>query len=227
LYQKRDKVTKKIEDPARGPSFSPKLLEKRAYKDKKTGQLHPAQIQTVFYHHEDVDSNGEPKELNPLDFLSTDEKKKYMKLSPCIIFDNIYIGGGKIAYIFYVTEGFVDPLDGGKVAKGLLKRNKQSSFAPIEDKVVVNRLVAPMSKVSVADDQAELGEDAEDGDDANADDAEKDAEGEEDPESEAEDPEPEPPKLPTPPPSPKKKKEKKDKEDGEKKKEKKDKKDKK
>ena len=225
LYQAVDKMTKKIKEPERGPTFNPKIAESKTRKDPKTGKEIPGKVDTVFYHKNDVDSNGEPKELNPLDYISHAEAKKYFKLKAVIKIDHIYIGSQGVSVAMYVTEAILDPLD-TKYNTSLLKRNV-ARFAPNEQPAIVfeNSRSEPSGRLSgvFENSRSENRLTREEPPVVNNVKEQEQSDGEsEKEESESEDePEPEPVKLPTPPPSPKKEKKKKEKKDGEEKKKKK------
>lgn len=93
LYWKEDENGDRI--PGVGPIFTPKLIEyKEKIDDKKN--VKPHEIKTVFYLEDEVDNEGNPQEVSPLEFLADKNNKKYCYVTPAIKVDNIFVGGTAI-----------------------------------------------------------------------------------------------------------------------------------
>lgn len=93
LYWKEDENGDRI--PGIGPIFTPKLIEyKEKVDDKKN--VKPHEIKTVFYLEDEVDNEGNPQEVSPLEFLADKNNKKYCYVTPAIKIDNIFVGGTAI-----------------------------------------------------------------------------------------------------------------------------------
>jgi len=91
IYYKKDDDGNRIEGP---PSLYPKLLEQKAKIVKKKNEdgedeeyEEPSKILSVFYNVEDLDENGEPKELDPTLIIG-----KYCKVKPLIKIESIFVG---------------------------------------------------------------------------------------------------------------------------------------
>ncbi len=109
LYWKEDENGDKVQ--GQGPSFSPKLIEFKERVDKN-GNKKDYQMCTVFYHEDDVDENGDPVEVQPLDFLSTKMNKKFCYARPAIKFESIFFGAKKNIQC-KVTESDIAPMNRG------------------------------------------------------------------------------------------------------------------
>jgi hypothetical protein len=121
LYWKLDEETRERVE-GQGPTFSPKLIEQKARKDEKTGKDIPYKMCTVFYHEDEVDSHGNPLELDPLDFSSNDKTKTYCYARPAVKFESIFFGSKAICIQCKITESYVQPVQMGP--QRLLHRNK-------------------------------------------------------------------------------------------------------
>jgi hypothetical protein len=91
IYYKKDDDGNRIEGP---PSLYPKLLEQKAKIVKKKNEdgeeeevEEPSKILSIFYNIEDLDENGEPKELDPTLIIG-----KYCKVKPLIKIESIFVG---------------------------------------------------------------------------------------------------------------------------------------
>lgn len=104
LYWKEDDDGNRI--PGVGPIFTPKLMEYKETKDK-SGNIKPHQIATIFYLEDEVDENGNPVEVSPLEFLSDKTNKKYCYITPAVKIDNIFIGGTAITIQCKIYEADV------------------------------------------------------------------------------------------------------------------------
>lgn len=93
LYWKEDEDGNRISGV--GPIFTPKLMEYKETKDKN-GNVKPHQISTVFYIEDEVDEDGNPVEVSPLEYLADKNNKKYCYVTPAIKIDNIFVGGTAI-----------------------------------------------------------------------------------------------------------------------------------
>lgn len=116
LYWKREKG--KIIDGT-GPTLYPKLNFNagKTFKKKqknKEGKEEEVEVQiaskmfTIFYLEDEVDANGRPVEVDPLEFVG-----KYFYITPLIRFDSIYIGA-KTTLQFKIHEADVKALEGGQ-----------------------------------------------------------------------------------------------------------------
>lgn len=90
LYWKLDEDGERI--PGIGPIMSTKLHEYSSRTDPKSGVETPRKIVTAFYKEDEVDENGEPVEIDPLDLISTKTSKKFFVARPCIKIDSLYFG---------------------------------------------------------------------------------------------------------------------------------------
>ena len=120
LYQKLDDEGN-VADENSSPTLSVKLVETKSKKDPKTGAITSGKIDTTFYHNEEVDNNGDPLELNPLDYLSTKEIKKYFKTTSVIKIEDIFIASDKCTITIKLSEAEIEPV-GNKMPKLLNKR---------------------------------------------------------------------------------------------------------
>ena len=112
LYWKLDDDGEKV--PGMGPTFSPKLVEYKASVDSK-GVEKPYQMITTFYLEDEVDDEGNPKEVDPLTFLSDNKNKKFKLcyVRPVIKFDSIFIGGKSISIQCKITEADITSVQVG------------------------------------------------------------------------------------------------------------------
>jgi len=104
LYWKEDEDGNRI--PGVGPIFTPKLMEYKETKDKN-GNVKPHQIATVFYLEDEVDENGNPVEVSPLEYLADKNNKKYCYVTPAVKIDNIFVGGTAITIQCKIYEADV------------------------------------------------------------------------------------------------------------------------
>ena len=104
LYWKEDEDGNRI--PGVGPIFTPKLMEYKETKDKN-GNVKPHQIATVFYLEDEVDEEGNPVEVSPLEYLADKNNKKYCYVTPAIKVDNIFVGGTAITIQCKIYEADV------------------------------------------------------------------------------------------------------------------------
>jgi Protein of unknown function (DUF2738) len=108
LYWKIDK-----ENPddgpvkGQGPTISPKLIY-YAPKDNK-----PAGWGTTFYLKNQVNNEGEPLEVSPADYISTEGSKKYFKAKPILRFDAIFVNQINIALQYKTTEADIEVSSSG------------------------------------------------------------------------------------------------------------------
>jgi len=148
LYQKRDEDSGDVIDPNVGPTFSPKLTETKDKKDPKTGIIKPGKIITMFYHSEDVDEKGESLELNPLDFLSDKQTKKYFKSESVIKIEDIYTASDKCSITIKLTEANIETI-GSKQPRLLNKKKTFVRKSDDEDKQ--NRLLESEPEIKLED----------------------------------------------------------------------------
>ena len=111
LYWKEDENGERVS--GQGPTFSPKLIEYKARKDPKTGKEKPYQMCTIFYLEDEVDENGDPIEVSPLDFLSTKTDKRFCYARPAVKFESIFFGAKVISIQCKITEADVAPVQMG------------------------------------------------------------------------------------------------------------------
>ena len=104
LYWKEDEDGNRV--PGVGPIFTPKLMEYKETKDK-SGNVKPHQIATIFYLEDEVDENGNPVEVSPLEFLADKNNKKFCFITPAIKVDNIFVGGTAITIQCKIYEADV------------------------------------------------------------------------------------------------------------------------
>jgi hypothetical protein len=104
LYWKEDEDGNRISGV--GPIFTPKLIEYKETKDK-SGNIKPHQISTVFYLEDEVDDEGNPVEVSPLEYLADKNNKKYCYITPAIKIDNIFVGGTAITIQCKIYEADV------------------------------------------------------------------------------------------------------------------------
>ena len=112
IYWKKDEDGNRVADA--GPTISPKLVEFNERKDDK-GNIRPYNMVTTFYLPEEVDDEGNPRVVSPLDFMSNPKEKKFKfcYVYPAIKFDNIYISGAKFALQAKVLEADVETVESG------------------------------------------------------------------------------------------------------------------
>jgi len=138
LYQKLDDDGNVV-DNGSSPTFSVKLVDTKPKKDPKTGAVSALKIETTFYHNEEVDSNGEPLELNPLDYLSSKELKKYFKTTSVIKIEDVFVASDKCTITIKLSEAEIEPV-GNKMPKLL---NKRRTFnRPSDDDDKTNKLLS-------------------------------------------------------------------------------------
>lgn len=111
LYWKEDDDGNRV--PGVGPIFTPKLMEYKETKDK-SGNVKPHQIATIFYLEDEVDENGNPVEVSPLEFLSDKNNKKFCYITPAIKVDNIFVGGTAITIQCKIYEADVETVQLGQ-----------------------------------------------------------------------------------------------------------------
>ena len=117
IYWKLDEEGERI--PGVGPTISPKLIE---YKK-------PYQMVTAFYLEDEVDDEGNPREVDPLTFLSDNKNKKFKLcyIRPVIKIESIFIGA-KISIQCKISEGDISPVQAG-VQKFLHGRQKTKEIS--------------------------------------------------------------------------------------------------
>jgi len=113
-------------NPEMGGTIYPKLIWSKARTDTKTNKQISSKMMTRFYNEDDVDEDGNPIEVNPLDYVG-----KRFQITPAIKIESIFIGA-KISIQAKVYEAFVKETESGP--KRLLVYKPQRS----EDIIVVN-----------------------------------------------------------------------------------------
>ena len=110
--------------PGVGPYMKVKLDEYKERKDN-SGNVFPHTVNTVFYSEDEKDEQGYPLEINPLEYITDKNNKKFCYLTPVVKIDNIYIGGTTITIQCKITESFVAEAQKGQ-QKLLLDNYKKS-----------------------------------------------------------------------------------------------------
>lgn len=113
-------------NPEMGGTIYPKLIWSKARTDAKTNKQISSKMMSRFYNEDDVDEDGNPIEVNPLDYVG-----KRFQITPAIKIESIFIGA-KISIQAKVYEAFVKETESGP--KRLLVYKPQRS----EDVIVVN-----------------------------------------------------------------------------------------
>ena len=111
LWWKKDEDGEREKD--QGPTFAPKLLETKKRKDNKTGKEIPGKMLCAFYLEDEVDENGDPIEVNPLDYLSIDTKKKYFHSTSVVLIDDIFFAAKNKTIRTKITEAEIKELEVG------------------------------------------------------------------------------------------------------------------
>jgi len=111
IYWKTDEDGNRV--PGVGPTISPKLIEFKASVDSK-GVEKPYQMVTTFYLEDEIDKEGNLREVDPLSFLSDNANKKFKLcyVRPVVKIDSIFIGA-KISIQFKITEADIAPVQPG------------------------------------------------------------------------------------------------------------------
>jgi hypothetical protein len=123
-------------NPEMGGTIYPKMIWSKARTDAKTNKQIPSKMMTRFYSEDDIDADGNPVEVNPLDYVG-----KRFQITPAIKIESIFIGA-KISIQAKVYEAFVKETESGP--KRLLVYRPQRS----EDIIVVNTPVQQEKKTS-------------------------------------------------------------------------------
>lgn len=113
-------------NPELGGTIYPKLIWSKSRTDSKTNKQIDSKMMTRFYNEDDIDEDGSPIEVNPLDYVG-----KRFQITPAIKIESIFIGA-KISIQAKVYEAFVKETEAGP--KRLLVYKPQRS----EDIIVVN-----------------------------------------------------------------------------------------
>ena len=139
LYWKTDENGEKI--PGQGPIFSPSLFE---FKDKfKDGKLvKEGKMCTVFYEVDEdgelteLDEEGNPVEIDPLNYLSTKDKKTFFKIRPLIKIEDVFVGA-KICLRCKILEADICPTTLGhkRVLHSVTKSENKIGFKSLTSKV--------------------------------------------------------------------------------------------
>lgn len=123
-------------NPEMGGTIYPKMIWSKSRTDAKTNKQIPSKMMTRFYSEDDIDADGNPVEVNPLDYVG-----KRFQITPAIKIESIFIGA-KISIQAKVYEAFVKETESGP--KRLLVYKPQRS----EDIIVVNTPVQQEKKTS-------------------------------------------------------------------------------
>ncbi len=138
-----------------GPIISPKLIEFSARdgytKDGKTFKGREHKIDTIFYLTNEVDDEGNPREVSPLEFMD----KKYCHVRAVIKIESIYFGS-KFTIQCKVTECEIEPIQSGN--------QRLLHFKPTVTSGVINKtnilMNASSSSSSSSTSEGELNDDA-------------------------------------------------------------------
>lgn len=157
LYWKEDEDGNRISGV--GPIFTPKLIEYKETKDKN-GNVKPHQISTVFYLEDEVDEEGNPVEVSPLEYLADKNNKKYCFVTPAIKIDNIFVGGTAITIQCKIYEADVASVQLGQ-QRLLHPASKVNSKHQVSDSTST---VAPKVQTKSEDEDEDEDDDDEDDD---------------------------------------------------------------
>lgn len=127
VYQKLDEEGQPLADSI--PTMYPKLVYYKEQTDVKTGGKKPANLATTFYNEDEVDEDGNPSQVNPLDYLS-DSKQKAFKLcnvKPVIDFDSISVAP-KPSLKVTIPEAFVKSIQTGQTKLLMNKKPQKVSY---------------------------------------------------------------------------------------------------
>lgn len=102
-----------------GGTIYPKMIWSKARTDAKTNKQIDSKMMTRFYNVDEVDEDGNPIEVNPLDYVG-----KRFQITPAIKIESIFIGA-KISIQCKVYEAFVKDTKSGP--KRLLKYRPEKS----------------------------------------------------------------------------------------------------
>jgi len=143
LYWKTDEDGNRI--PGASPTLSPKLIEFNESVNAK-GEVKPYQMVTKFYLEDEVDEDGNPREVDPLTFLSDNANKKFKLcyVRPVIKMDSIFIGA-KISIQCKITESDIAPVQGGQ--QSLL--HGRHKFKESSKTIISSKGANPLSNVPV------------------------------------------------------------------------------
>lgn len=133
-------------NPELGGTIYPKLIWSKARTDAKTNKQISSKMMSRFYNEDDIDEDGNPIEVNPLDYVG-----KRFQITPAIKIESIFIGA-KISIQAKVYEAFVKETEAGP--KRLLVYKPQRS----EDIIVVN---TPEQKKTTSFEELDNEEDSE------------------------------------------------------------------
>lgn len=99
-----------------GPTITPKLVsfKKKDQSAPKSGDSffdakNNLLVNSIFYLEDEVDEFGEPKVVNPLEYITTKTVKNYIKITPLIRVESIFIGS-KVSIQLKVPEADVEPM---------------------------------------------------------------------------------------------------------------------
>lgn len=165
LYWKKDEDGNRV--PGIGPTLSPKLIEFKASVDDK-GVEKPYQMVTTFYLEDEIDDEGNPREVDPLSFLSDNANKKFKLcyVRPVVKIDSIFVGA-KIAIQCKITEADIAPVQAGAQrllhSRHKIKENSKTVIhSSSSSSKGINPLLAPAKKAVKEDEEDD---DADDHDD--------------------------------------------------------------
>jgi hypothetical protein len=86
VWRKINQETGEVDESAI-PAIYPKLIYAKEKQDPKTKQMVPARVLTKFYLADEVDENGDPQQVNPVDFIG-----KRSTVSCALKIEGIFVG---------------------------------------------------------------------------------------------------------------------------------------
>lgn len=130
VYQKFDEDGNPLADSI--PTIYPKLVYYKEQVDMKTGKVKPSNLSTTFYNEDDVDSDGNAVQVNPLEYLSDTKQKKYKlcNVKPIIDFDSISVAP-KPSLKLTVPEAFIKTIQTGQTKLLMNKPVQKVSYTSI------------------------------------------------------------------------------------------------
>lgn len=94
-------------NPELGGTIYPKLIWSKARIDSKSGKEIPPKMLTRFYNIDEVDENGDPVEVDPLDYVG----KRFI-IQPAVKIESIFVGS-RISIQMKIYEAFVKEVESG------------------------------------------------------------------------------------------------------------------
>lgn len=94
-------------NPELGGTIYPKLIWSKSRIDAKSGKEIPSKMLTRFYNIDEVDENGDPVEVDPLDYIG----KRFI-MQPAVKIESIFVGS-RISIQIKIYEAFVKEVESG------------------------------------------------------------------------------------------------------------------